>query len=153
MQEPYESYFYHLRELHNMIKRAIQGLPPEGLDWAPGPETNSLTVLAVHVAGAERHWIGEVVGQQAIERNRSAEFETAGLGEAELARHLDDALELSRGVLEQLALEDLVGFRRLPDGREVSVAWALAHVLNHTAQHAGHAELTRQLWDQRQGTG
>jgi len=152
MREPYESYFHHLRELHNMIKRAAEGLPAEGLDWAPAPETNSLAVLMVHVAGAERHWIGEIVGRQPIDRNRSAEFETAGLGQAELERHLDDALELSRRVLERLVLQDLTQLRQLPpQGREVSVAWALAHALDHTAQHAGHAELTRQLWDQRQG--
>src|SRR5690606_42000724 len=84
MREPYESYFHHLRELHNMIKRAAEGLPAEGLDWAPAPETNSLAVLMVHVAGAERHWIGEIVGRQPIDRNRSAEVETAGLCHAML---------------------------------------------------------------------
>ena len=38
---------------HNMIKRAIQGLP-EGLDGRPAPKRTA-SRLAVHVAGAERH--------------------------------------------------------------------------------------------------
>jgi len=31
------------------------------------------------------------------------------------------------------------------------VAWALLHALDHTAQHLGHMQITRQLWDQERG--
>lgn len=29
-----------------------------------------------------------------------------------------------------------------------TVAWRLAHALEHTALHLGHMEITRQLWEQ-----
>nr|MBC8492461.1 DUF1572 family protein [Chloroflexota bacterium] len=48
-----EDYWERLQALHADIERTIAGLPQAALDWAPGPEMNSLAVLAVHVAGAE----------------------------------------------------------------------------------------------------
>ena len=33
----------------------------------------------------------------------------------------------------------------------VTAAWALIHALVHLREHVGHAELTRQLWDERPG--
>jgi ankyrin repeat protein len=63
----------------------------------------------------------------------------------------DDALSYSRGVLEQLTLQDLAALRVSPrDGQEFTVAWCLAHALEHMAVHLGHMQIMRQLWDQRQ---
>jgi class 3 adenylate cyclase len=110
---------------------------------------NSLCVLAVHLAGAERYWIGDVVGRDPSGRDRDAELRARGLDAAALKARLADVLAHSRGVLEDLALADLETVRVSPrDGREFSVAWALAHALEHTAMHVGHAQLVRQLWDQ-----
>ena len=33
----------------------------------------------------------------------------------------------------------------------VSGAWALLHAVEHLREHMGHAQLTRQLWDEREG--
>jgi hypothetical protein len=30
--------------------------------------------------------------------------------------------------------------------RQVTVRWSILHVIEHTAQHVGHMQLTRQLW-------
>ena len=43
-------------EVHDDLAKAIDGLPPEALDWVPGAEMNSITVLVVHLCGAERYW-------------------------------------------------------------------------------------------------
>ena len=48
-------------ELHRAIKEAVDALPPEGLDWIPGPDMNCMCVLIVHLAAAARYWIGDVV--------------------------------------------------------------------------------------------
>ena len=32
----------------------------------------------------------------------------------------------------------------------VSSAWALLHAVEHVREHMGHAQLTRQLWEQRE---
>lgn len=146
-----KDYFDRLQALHADIQRTIEGLPQDALDWSPGPDMNSLAVLAVHTAGAERYWIGDVAGQDPSGRDRAAEFRTQGMDAAALTARLDAALAHSRAVLEELTLSDLDALRPSSrDGREVTVAWALAHALGHTAVHVGHMQIIRQLWDQRQ---
>jgi len=33
----------------------------------------------------------------------------------------------------------------------VAGAWALLHAVEHLSEHSGHAQLTRQLWERREG--
>ncbi len=112
---------------------------------------NSIGALVVHLTGAERYWIGDVAGRDPSGRDRAAEFRARGLDEAELKRRLDGSLAYARGLLEGLTLQDLDAARVSPrDGREFTVAWCLAHALEHTAIHLGHIQIIRQLWDQQQ---
>lgn len=149
----FEDYRERLQSLHDDIKQAIAGLPPEALDWTPGPDMNSICVLVVHAAGAERYWIGDVVGEDDAGRDRSAEFRAGGLDAAALAARLDETLAHSRETLARLTLEDLGAVRiSRRDGHRFSVAWALAHALEHTALHLGHIQITRQWWDQHTAT-
>jgi uncharacterized damage-inducible protein DinB len=145
-----EDYLNSLKALHDQLCRTVEGLPVAALDWSPGPDMNSLSVLVVHTAGAERYWIGDVVGRDPSSRDRDAEFRTRGVDAATLAARLEAALAHTRTVLEELTLADLEARRvSTRDGREVTVAWSLAHTLEHTALHLGHAQIVRQLWDQR----
>jgi uncharacterized damage-inducible protein DinB len=150
MEKAFEAYLGELRAVHEDMKRAIEGLPVKALDWSPGPHMNSLSVLVVHSAGAQRLLIGEVVGGDPANRDRSEEFRAERMSAAELASRLDETLAHTAQVLEGLTLADLESSRSGPGGREVTVAWALNHALQHMGLHAGHAQITRQLWDQRQ---
>jgi uncharacterized damage-inducible protein DinB len=146
-----EDYWERLQTLHEGIERAIEGLPQAALDWAPRPDMNSLAVLVVHVAGAERYWIGDVAGGDASARDRTAEFRIQRVDEVALKRRLTEVLSHSHAVLEKLTLSDLEAWRVSPrDGRKFSVAWSLAHALEHTGLHLGHIHITRQLWQQLQ---
>ena len=150
MQPFFQDYLDRLQELHADITGAIEGLPEAALDWVPGPGMNSLGVLAVHVAGAERYWIGDVVAGDPSGRDRGSEFRAQGLDAATLKKRLADALAHSRGVLDRLSLGDLERPCISPrDGRQFTVGWSLAHALEHTAIHVGHAQITRQLWEQK----
>ena len=145
-----EDYYQRLSDLHDGLKQAIAGLPAEALDWVPGPDMNSLRVLMVHTAGAERYWIGDMAGQQPSGRDRDAEFRAKGLDEAALATLLDDTLAHSHSVLAGLTHDDLLKMHseiQLSGGEEFRVAWAIMHALEHTALHLGHIQITRQLWD------
>lgn len=145
-----ETFLNLLRSTHDAAKRAIAGLSPEALDWVPGPEMNSLTVLATHTAGAERLLIGTMVGGKSTARVRDEEFSASGVTVADLNRLLDEALAESEAVLASLKSEDLEKITRSPmSGREFPVSWALLHGLEHTANHVGHMEVTRQIWDLR----
>jgi uncharacterized damage-inducible protein DinB len=151
MIELFATYLERLEALHTDMNSAIADLPVEALNWSPSPEMNSLSVLAAHTAGAERHWIGDVIAQDDSQRNRAAEFRAQAASAAALIDLLDAALAHSRSVLERLSLADLDEQRLASrDGREVTAAWALAHALEHTATHLGHMQLTRQWWERRQ---
>jgi hypothetical protein len=62
-------------ELHSEIGKALDGLPPEALDWVPSAEMNSIAVMIVHLAGAEYYWIGVALNEPP-ERDRDSEFRT-----------------------------------------------------------------------------
>ena len=148
MQRFFEDYLKRLEELHGDMESAIEGLPEDALDWVPGRDMNPISVLVVHVAGAERYWVGDVVARDPSGRDRAAEFHVRGLSAAALKKRLADVLAYACGVLEDLTLEDLEAVRISPrNERELAVGWSLAHALAHTAIHVGHVQITRQLWD------
>ena len=81
---------------------------------------------------------------------RATEFETAGQDVARLVALLDEVQAHSHAVLARLTHDDLVArhatsFANLPS---VSGMWGLTHALEHAAQHVGHIQMTRQLWEQ-----
>ena len=150
MEQFLTDYLERLQSLHEDMKETIKELPQAALDWVPGPGMNSLCVLIVHTAGAERYWIGDVACQEPSDRNRGAEFEVQDLGSDQLAERLDQGLIYVRKAAENLRLTNLQETRISPrDNREFTAGWALAHALEHTALHLGHAQLTRQLWIQQ----
>jgi len=150
METLFASYLDRLEVLHGHIAKALEGLPPEALDWSPGPEMNSLAVLVTHLTWAERYWIGDVALGDPSDRDREAEFRVHGLDAAALTRRLESTLAYARQALDRLSLEDLEKERRSPrDGQPFSVGWAILHALEHTGIHLGHIQLTRQLWDRQ----
>ncbi len=152
MESLFKDYCNLLYKNHEDALLAIEGLPQAALDWMPGPDINSFCVLIVHLIGAERYWIGDVVGEQPSGRVREEEFRAQGLDSEALKKRLTNSLEFAREILETLSLQDLESQRiSSRDGRKVTVGWALAHALEHTALHVGHMQILRQWWDQQQG--
>jgi uncharacterized damage-inducible protein DinB len=145
----FEAYLERLEALHADMRQALAGLPLAALDWRPAVEMNSLAVLATHIAGSERYWVGEVAGSDPAHRDRPTEFRIYGLNEVELAARLDATLAHSRMILEKLTLPELELRRQAGDRGEVTVAWALFHNLQHVGTHLGQMQLTRELWEQQ----
>jgi len=143
----YADWLNNLQELHRDIEKALDGLPQAALDWSPKPGVNPITILVVHLTGAERFWIGEVVGNDPAKRDREAEFRAQGLTVETLRQRLSDSRVYLAGVLDGLAFDELEA-KRTARGREVTVGWALGHVLKHTATHLGHIQVMRDLWEQ-----
>jgi hypothetical protein len=139
-----------LESLHRDFIATFEGLPQEALDWVPGEEMNSLCVLVVHTTGATRFWVGDMAMGESSNRDRAAEFQARGWSESALKERLASTKAYVRTALERLTLADLALVREVP-GRnfQTSVTWALLHALEHTSLHLGHAQLTRQLWQQR----
>jgi hypothetical protein len=94
--------------------------------------------------------VTDVVASDPSNRDREAEVRAQGVEAATLKKRLTDTLAHSRSVLEKLTLDDLATPCRSPrDGGEFTVAWALAHALEHTAIHLGHIQIVRQWWEQQ----
>jgi uncharacterized damage-inducible protein DinB len=149
MQTYFADYLSLLRSCHNDIHKVLNGLPPEALDWVPGDDMNSISVLVVHLTGAERFWIGDVAAQEPSDRNRDAEFKAKGLGTDILKKRLNDSLTYASAALEKFSLQDLETPRSSPQtDREFTIGWSLLHALEHSMLHLGQIQLTSQLWEQ-----
>jgi uncharacterized damage-inducible protein DinB len=145
-----EQYLGRIEDLRGLVCDLIRDVPAEALNWRPlaqqAPEaTNSLAVLATHIAGAEQFWIGEVVGGNPPARDRDAEFATQSANAQELVYLLEKTGAETRQRLAALDREGLEGVREVR-GRRVPVRWCILHVIDHTALHLGHMQLTFQLW-------
>ena len=148
MLQFYVDYLERLADLHGQIEEALADLPAEALDWSPGPEMNTITVLVTHLAGAEGYWIGDVAGQVPSGRERAAEFRSSGQSAQALIARMDASRAHAHAILSQLSLDDLAQVRstvRHPD-RSFTVAFCLLHALEHTGQHLGHIQMVRQLY-------
>lgn len=139
---------------HDAARKAIRDLPQEAVDWRSEHIRNSLGVLASHIAGSERHWIGEVIAGDPHPRDRDGEFRTRGVDAATLLAGVDAVEAHTEGVLAGVTEGDLGASRRVATAageKEVEVAWVLFHVLEHTAYHAGQMNVLRKLWMDRIG--
>lgn len=163
MEQYFTDYLVWLTTLCNQFRETIADLPQDGLDWVAGEDMNSLCVLVVHTMAAGRFWMGDVPLGELSNRDRPSEFMAKGLSEAELNQKIDNFLTYAQEAMPKFSFDMLATLcvvpsmhninpppgNRKPGGREVTAGWSLLHALEHTAGHLGHAQLTRQLWDQR----
>jgi hypothetical protein len=149
--EPFATAFVErLQELVKGFDSAIEGLSPDALDWTPGPEMNSISVLATHSAAAVRYLIGDVVGGDPSGRVREQEFRTRGVDGEQLRQRFADVVWHSEIVISKLTVADLGKENFSPQhDRTYSVAWCLFRALDHLSEHMAHAQLTRLLWEQQ----
>jgi hypothetical protein len=143
----YQALADRFHELHSDIIRNLDSLPDEAIDWKSGSEMNSVAVIIVHLTGAERFLIGDVVMGESSGRNREAEFKVSGLTREDLVKRLNDTEAYMAAAFEKLTLADLETFRIHPrHGNQVLVAWTVLHALEHASTHVGHINITVQLW-------
>ena len=154
-----DNYLQRIKDLRGQVRDLIAGLPAEALNWRPIPPsnpprergggedqpTNSLAVMAAHIAGAEHFWIAEVIGGRASTRDRDAEFAVTVVDAVELVRRLEIVGVETRKVFAVLRPNDLDGAREAR-GKTVAVRWGILHVIDHASLHLGHMQITYQLW-------
>lgn len=144
--------------LANLTAR-IEGAPPEHLEWQIRPGTNTIGMLLAHMAVCEAYWV-EVVGR-GIESEAEANdivldivgirMEEDGMPLAENGGHpislsgktASEYLEMlvqtrtaTHRALRRWKDSELEVTRRV-DGRGVSIAWLLYHLVEHFAHHLG----------------
>ena len=137
------------------LLKTIADLDDVAVNWKPPvPGANSLLVLVTHaLASAEEHVVGKAAAKTVV-RNRDAEFAaTGGSGHlaaraAEVRRRIDEALAVLDGRLDE---ERDPPLDKWPSSRG-TVRDRLVHSVSHTAEHVGHAQLTRDLIAKRGST-
>lgn len=150
MSSELDHYLHMIADLRGQVRTLIAGLPADALNWRPlagvdDHAMNSLAVTAAHVAGAEHFWVAEVIGGYPTTRDRPAEFVTEVDGPDDLVRRLDEVGAETRDVFARLTAADLDETRQARE-RAVTTRWAILHVVDHTALHLGHMQITYQLW-------
>ena len=145
-----DNYSNRLEDLRGQVLHLVADLPAQALNWRPieGKDdhaSNSLAVLTAHIAGAEHYWIAEVIGGRVATRDRDAEFVAVAANAEEAARLLEKTAQETKEVFSTLGESDLSGVRQAKD-RIVPVRWCILHVIDHTALHLGHIQITYQLW-------
>ena len=146
-----KAYLETLEELRSQVGNMIKDLPPDGLNWRPGlppgaDGTNSLAVLAVHVAGSEHGWIAGTVGDFPKTRIRDDEFKYVADTPKESLERLANVARETEGVLGKLTAAQLEGTIE-KDGRAIPLRWIIHHVIYHYSLHIGHMQLNYQLWN------
>ena len=136
-----------LEEVERVLS-AADGLDATQLSWAPRTKgANSLLVLAAHTVGAaERHVVRSIGGGE-VTGTRDEEF--VARGDMAPIRARWDAVR--RKIVETI---DSMPPGRLDDAvpkpsRIRTIHGVLVHAVAHAAEHAGQAELTRDLIKER----
>jgi uncharacterized damage-inducible protein DinB len=136
-----------LQHLRDSAIFKVEDLDGRQLRWRPTPSANSLGVLVVHLGYAERLWVRAIFAGEPMDM--------------EWRRHMFDELP------EDWSVDDVVSFYRaessavdavldratsfdLPSAasfRPTTLRWAVFHLIEETARHAGHMDITRELLD------
>jgi uncharacterized damage-inducible protein DinB len=139
-----------LRGLWDETEALVRRLPPQALIHKQGAGFNSISVLVTHLAGSQRWWIGEVVANRAMHRDRDAEFRAEDMDTSVLIARLRDAAGLVNEILDTLTSEAL-DQTRLYRGQPVTVRWILMRLLAHAARHVGQMQILEKLWTSQDG--
>ena len=137
----------HLRE--SAIYK-LEGLDHEQLRWRPAPTANSLGAIVVHLGYAERLWLRVIFAGERMDMAWRQEMFTLPDGWSG-----DDIVSFYRA---ETAAADAVLDAGVSmdepsraDIRPTTLRWVVVHLIEETARHAGHMDITRELLDGRTG--
>jgi uncharacterized damage-inducible protein DinB len=135
-----------LQHLRDSAVFKLEGLDAEQLRWRPAPSANSLGVIVVHLGYAERLWIRAIFAGEPMDMDwRRHMFELPDRwGYDEIVAFYTEETARVDAVLDRAGSFDLPS---VGDLRPTTLRWAVLHVIEETARHAGHMDITRELLD------
>jgi len=133
----------HLRE---SVILKLEGLDLEQLRWRPAPTANSLGVIAVHVGYAERLWLRAIFAGEPMDMEwRAHMFELPdGWSRDDVIAFYRAETAAADAVLDACSSFDLPSRAEF---RPTTLRWVVTHLIEETARHAGHMDITRELLD------
>jgi len=136
------------RQVHDELRKEMSGLNEAALSWVPGPDTNSISTIVVHLLGSETEVL-QIVRGLPTDRNRASEFSAHIEDPKELLSRIDTTDRLLEELGPQITDEDLAALRVRPSAvRNRTPRTGLFWLLNsygHAREHLAHLQLTRQL--------
>jgi DinB family protein len=129
----------------------VDALPEEALNWRPGnDETNSVAQLVRHVTAVQNVLLARALGESpqhdhaySLRNDPATKEELRGLIATAQAKKDE---QLAR--VDTMDMSEALPGQRGPTPR----AHYVIHTADHGQEHLGHAELTKQLWEQRHQT-
>ncbi|MBI4850711.1 MAG: DUF1572 family protein [Acidobacteria bacterium] len=127
------------------IEACVERLTDEEIWWRANEESNSIGNLILHLSGNVRQWIISGLGNEPDHRIRQEEFdERSHIPKQELILKLKTAVEEASEVLKSLDPKILLENRKI-QGKDISVIYAIYHVVEHFAMHTGQILLLTKL--------
>jgi uncharacterized damage-inducible protein DinB len=128
----------------------LEGLDDEQLRWRPAPTANSLGAIVVHLGYAERLWLRVLFAAEEMDLSwRERMFELpAGWSTDEVIAFYRSETAAADAVLDAASSFDLPS---ATERRPSTLRWIVVHLLEETARHVGHMDITRELLDGRTG--
>jgi uncharacterized damage-inducible protein DinB len=135
-----------LDHLRRSVLHKLEGLDDDQLRWRPAPQANSLGSIAVHLGYAERLWVRAIFAGEPIDLGfRAHMFDVPdGWSTDDVADFYRTETAAADAVLDGATSFDQ---RSAADFRPTTLRWAVLHLIEETARHAGHMDITRELLD------
>jgi uncharacterized damage-inducible protein DinB len=139
-----------LQHLRDSAVFKLEGLSADQLRWRPAPTANSLGVIVVHLGYAERLWLRAIWAGEPMDMGwRAHMFELPdGWGVEDVVRFYRAETARADAVLNGATTFDLPS---AGDLRSTTLRWAVLHLIEETARHVGHMDITRELLDGKVG--
>jgi uncharacterized damage-inducible protein DinB len=156
-------YVAQMNEVRADLKKEVQGLSTEQIDWHPDDNTESIGTMLLHIDGVEWSWIFEdIFGRSDTEYPgewreampiRVGAEQVRGRPVTWYLDKLDATRQRTLKVLRGFTDADLprlVGEADLGPEREkrshlFTIDWIIWHIIQHEASHLGQIELLRRL--------
>jgi hypothetical protein len=150
-----EAAIHYLRKLTAESFDQIDGVPVEDVNnWRPAlglEDINTFFALLTHSISSGEYWLLAVAAERPSHRDRPSEFIATG-DIAALRDRADAWLAKSEALLDGFTADDyarVVSYIRVISGEQATdtIANCVVHAVDHTANHLGHLQLQRQIWN------
>lgn len=146
-----------LDELRERLYDLIADLPQEALDFVPEGATNTIAMLALHMAWAEASWIASITGTPIPAELKSLLLPGKQGPSDDLPPSSGSAsqrIELCQRVRDEMTLPRLAALKDmdaeiLDQTRSMTARGVLMHLAWHWTYHSGQVGILRRLWGSR----
>lgn len=146
-EREHDALLFFLNRVRDGVASTCEGLPEETLR-APGvPSGTNLLGLVQHLTAMEIHWFRVVFRGEDVAVDESMSVPAEANAEGVLAAYRVACVESDRVVESTADLSMLAKASNPGETQSVSLRRIIAHMIEETARHSGHADILREQID------